>query len=67
MQRAYPWTHPDMSQSQDNNILDSITIAGSPPTPHASATAIQDITNETRIEATDLKVEGSNVMKKKVG
>jgi hypothetical protein len=55
-QRAYPWTHPDMSQSQDDNILDSITVAGSQPTPQAGSTAIQDVTNETTIEATNLNV-----------
>jgi hypothetical protein len=66
-QRAYPWTHPDMSQSQDDNILDSITIAGSQPTPQAGSTAIQDVTNETTIDATNLNVEGGNAMKKKVG
>jgi hypothetical protein len=65
-QRAYPWTHPDMSQSQDDNILDSITVAGSQPTPQASSTVIQDVTNETTIEATNLNVEGGNVMKKTV-
>jgi hypothetical protein len=66
-QRAYPWTHPDMSQSQDDNILDSITVAGSQPTPQAGSTAIQDVTNETTIEATNLKVVGGNAMKTKVG
>jgi hypothetical protein len=66
-QRAYPGTHHDMSQSQDDNILDSITVAGSQPTPQAGSTAIQDVTNETTIEATNLNVEGGNAMKKKVG
>jgi hypothetical protein len=56
-----------MSQSQDDNILDSITVAGSQPTPHAGSTAIQDVTNETTIDATNLNVEGGNVMKKNVG
>jgi hypothetical protein len=56
-----------MSQSQDDNILDSITVAGSQFSPQASSTAIQDVTNETTIEATNLNIEGSNVMKKKVG
>jgi hypothetical protein len=40
-----------MSQSQDDNILDSITVAGSQPNPQAGSTAIQDVTNETTIEA----------------
>jgi hypothetical protein len=56
-----------MSQSQDDNILDSITVAGSQPTPQAGSTAIQDVANETTIEATNLNVEGGNAMKKKVG
>jgi hypothetical protein len=56
-----------MSQSQDDNILDSITVAGSQLTPQAGSTAIQDVTNETTIEATNLNVEGGNAMKKKVG
>jgi hypothetical protein len=56
-----------MSQSQDDNILDSITVAGSQPTPQAGSTAIQDITNDTTIEATNLNVEGGNALKKKVG
>jgi hypothetical protein len=56
-----------MSQSQDDNILDWITVAGSQLTPQAGSTAIQDVTNETMIEATNFNVEGSNAMKKKVG
>jgi hypothetical protein len=53
-----------MSQSQDDNILDSITVAGSQPTPQAGSTAIQDVTNETTIEATNLNVEGGNAMRR---
>jgi hypothetical protein len=56
-----------MSQSQDDNILDSITVAGSQPTPQAGCTAVQDVTNDTTIEATNLNVEGGNAMKKKWG
>jgi hypothetical protein len=56
-----------MSQSQDDNMLDSITVAGSQPTPQAGSTAIQDITNETTIEGTNLNVEGGNVMKTNAG
>jgi hypothetical protein len=67
MQRAYPWTHPDMSQSKDDNILDSITIPGSQPPAQASSTAIQDVTNETTIEVTNLNIEDGNEMKKNVG
>jgi hypothetical protein len=66
-QRADPWTYPDMSQSQDNNILDSITVTGSHLTLQPGSTAIQDITNETTIEATNLNVEDGNAMKKQVG
>jgi hypothetical protein len=51
-----------MSQSQDDNILDSITVTGSQLTPQACSTAIQDVTNETTIEATNLNVEGGNAM-----
>jgi hypothetical protein len=47
--------------------LDPITVAGSQPTPEAGSTAIQDVTNVTTIEATNLNVEGGNAMKKKVG
>jgi hypothetical protein len=47
-----------MSQSKDDNVLDSITVAGSQATPRACSTAIQDINNETTIEATNLNVEG---------
>jgi hypothetical protein len=56
-----------MSQSQDDIILDSITVAGSQPTPQAGFTAIQDVTNDTTIEATNLNAEGGNAMKKHVG
>jgi hypothetical protein len=66
-QRAYPWTYPDMSQSQDDNILDFIAITGSQPTPQAGSTANQDVTNETTIEASKLNVEGGNAMKNTVG
>jgi hypothetical protein len=47
--------------------LDSITIAGSQPTPQASCVAIQDLTNETTTDATNLNIEGSHAMKKNVG
>jgi hypothetical protein len=53
-----------MSHSQDNNILDSITIAGSQLTPQADSTAIQDVTNDTTIETTNLNIEDGNAMKK---
>jgi hypothetical protein len=56
-----------MSQCQDDNILDSITVAGSQPTPQTGSTAIQDVTNETTIEATKLNGGGGNAMVNKVG
>jgi hypothetical protein len=66
-QRAYPWTHPTMSQSQDNIILDSITVAGSQLTPQAGSTAIQNVINDTMIKATNLNIEGDNAMMVTVG
>jgi hypothetical protein len=62
-QRAYPWTQPDMSQSQDDIIFDSISISSSLPTPESNSTALQDLTNDTTSEATNLKIEGGNGMK----
>jgi hypothetical protein len=55
-----------MSLSQDNNILDLITIADSLLTLQRASTAIQNITNEPRIKATNLNIKHGNAMKKKV-
>jgi hypothetical protein len=67
VQRAYPWTHLDMSKSQDDKILDSITVAGTQPIPQVGSTAIHDDRHDTTMEATNPNVEGGKALKKNIG